>query len=52
MEKSRELNEDYSIDEHKFVKPNDRLTFIHDSHYHAKLDEVNNEENNDVYSLI
>ena len=31
---TRELNEDYPIDEHKFVKRNGRLTFIHDSHYH------------------
>ena len=35
---TRELNEDYPIDEHKFVKRNGRLAFIHDSHYHPTLD--------------
>ena len=35
---TRELNEDYPIDEHKFVKRNERLAFIHDSHYHPTLD--------------
>ena len=43
---TRELNEDYPIDEHKFVKRNGRLTFIHDSHYHPTLDKINNVVNN------
>ena len=39
---TRDLNEDYPINEHKFVKRNGKLTFIHDSHYHPTLDKVNN----------
>ena len=41
-------NEDYPIDEYKFVKQNGRLTFIHDSHYHPTFDKVNYEENNEI----
>ena len=50
--KTHELNEDYPIDEHKFVKQNGRLTFIHVSEIHSKFDEVNNEENDDANNLI
>ena len=55
-----ELNEDYPIDEYKFVKRNARLTIIHEpgyksdkdqrsySHYHPTLDKVNHEENDGI----
>ena len=39
---TRELNEDFPIDQYKFVKRNGKLTFIHDFNYHPVVDnEIN-----------
>ena len=48
----RELNDDYPIDEPKFVKQNGILTFIHHSHYHPTLDKLNNEIPYEIYNSV
>ena len=43
---TRELNEDFPIDQYKFVKRNGKLTFIHDFNYHPVVDnEINDNIN-------
>ena len=49
---TRELNEDFPINEYKFVKRNGKLTFIHDFNYHPKESVVdyNNSINENMYN--
>ena len=42
---TRELNEDFPIDQYKFVKRNGKLIFIHDFNYHPVVD---NERNDNI----
>ena len=49
---TRELNEDFPINEYKFVKRNGKLTFIHDFNYHPGSSTTEHYENRDDSSPI